>query len=124
MARFVGLPDVPIGVDAWQAQILDGLKQNVELLTGGRGEADRASQAITKGDLELRPLPESTVSLSARLTAQGAGFEIEGQKLVSLDDYAKLLNDFNQLLADFQSLAVEVEQLNRYVNILVQQLKR
>ena len=124
MARFVGLPDVPTGVDAWQAQILDGLKINVELLTGGRGEGDRASQAITKGDIELLPPSEPTISRSARLTAQGAGFEVQGQKLVSLDDYVKLLGDFNRLLADFQSLAVEVEQLNRYVNILVQQLKR
>ena len=114
MARFVGLPDVPTGVDAWQAQILDGLKINVELLTGGRGEGDRASQAITKGDIELLPPPEPDTT---SLTARGAGFEIQGQKLVSLDDYTKLLSDVQRLMT-------EVEQLNRYVNILVQQLKR
>jgi hypothetical protein len=111
MARFTGIPELPPSDITFA---VEAIKQNVELLTGGRGEPDRASQAVVKGDLDLAPVPEPDITA---LSAKGAGFEIQGQKLVSLDDYSKLLTDVQRLIVD-------VAQLNRYVNILVEQLKR
>lgn len=114
MARFIGLPDIPRSENAWQTQILEGLKQNVELLTGGRQESDRASEAITKGDISLSPPPP--LGFSA-VSARGDGFTINGERVAGLDDYGKLI-------ADVQKLAEDVAILHRYVTILVQQLKR
>ena len=49
MARFTAIPAVPQGgITDWQSVLITTVKENVELLTGLRGEADLASKAITK----------------------------------------------------------------------------
>ncbi len=113
MARFTSIPDIPRGVDPWQTQILDTLKQNVELLSGTRQELDKASQAVLRGDVKVNEVPEPT---AIALTAKGEGFTIDGERVAGLDDYGKLLVDVQKVIQD-------VELLRTYVNILVKQLK-
>jgi hypothetical protein len=114
MARFTAIPDIPTAVGAeWEAQMLDAIKQNVELLCGIRGEADRVSQALLRGIVRVRPLlpPEFT-----RITAVGEGFIISGQEVAGLQDYVKLLNDV-------QRLAIDVERMRNSFDALIQQLR-
>jgi hypothetical protein len=114
MARFTGIPALPIsGLDPAQARVLSALKENVELLTGGRGEPGGISRAITRGQFNLPPLPQGGFG---NLTAQGDGFSLQGVDVVSLQDYRRALDDI-------QRLARDVEALQQYVRTLTQQLR-
>lgn len=114
MARFTAIPDVPTRVAAeWEAQMLDALKQNVELLAGIRGEADAASRAIRRGDVRVRLVPTPTFS---RVTAEAKGFTISGERVADFDDYNKLINDV-------QRLGNDVATLRQVVNTLITQMR-
>jgi len=114
MGRFTGIPALPAsGLEPAQARLLSALKENVELLTGSRGEADNFSRALTQGQLSIRPLPEANYRNS---TAQGDGFNIQGADVASLEDYRRALNDT-------QRLAQDVEVLRQYVAALANQLR-
>jgi len=114
MSRFTAIPAVPsTNVTEWQGQILNTMKENVELLAGIRGEADQASKAITKGQLSIKSAPTATFS---RVSATGKGYTISGQNVADLDDFGKLINDV-------QLLANDVAALRNTVNALIAQLK-
>lgn len=114
MARFTAIPDVPTNVAAqWESQMLDALKQNVELLCGIRGETDRISQALLRGTVNVRNVPPSDFG---RLTAEGKGFTVSGVEVASLDDFGKLINDV-------QRLANDVARLQLFLNTLIGQLR-
>lgn len=114
MARFTGIPDIPqSGLDEAQYRTLDAMKQNLELLAGIRGEADRASAAILKSTVTTRA---PTSANFQGLSAQGAGFTISGVQVPSLDDYSALLRDF-------QALAQDVANLRATVTTLINQLR-
>lgn len=51
MAKFVGIPTLTQGVPQWQKMFLDATKENVELLTGQRGDGSKT--AILKGDITV-----------------------------------------------------------------------
>lgn len=114
MARFTGVPSLPqANIDAWQLSVLGALKENVELLTGTRGEADGASRALLKGQVTVsRPPAAQFVALSAR----GVGLTISGAQVPSLADYTSLLRDV-------QLIANDVARLRATVDTLVQQLR-
>jgi hypothetical protein len=114
MSRFTAIPSIPSGtVTDWQVALLNALKEDVELLCGIRGEADRASEAVTKGDIRVNQFTAPTFS---RVSATGNGYTISGQRVPDLDDYGKLLNDV-------QLLANDVSTLRQTVNVLIAQLK-
>ena len=114
MSRFTAIPAIPTSnVTEWQGQVLNAMKENVELLAGIRGEADLASQAITKGKLTIKSTPTATFS---RVSATGKGYTISGQNVADLDDVGKLINDV-------QLLANDVAALRNTVNALIAQLK-
>ena len=114
MARFTAIPDVPSSVSAeWESQMLDALKQNVELLAGIRGEADAASRAIRRGDVRVRLAPALSFS---RVTAEGKGFTIAGERVADFDDYTKLL-------VDVQRLGNDVALLRQVLNTLISQMR-
>lgn len=114
MARFTMIPSVPTQVSsAWEAQMLDAVKQNVELLAGIRGESDLSSRAVLRGDVRVQVAPAPTF---ARVTAEIKGFTISGERVASFDDYAKLVNDV-------QRLGNDVALLRQVVNALIAQMK-
>ena len=51
--RYVATPEVPSTEIVAQSILLSAFKENVELLTGTRGESDFASMAIVRGDLTV-----------------------------------------------------------------------
>lgn len=114
MARFVGIPEIPEqGLDETQFQLLDAMKQNLELVTGTRGETDSASAAVTKGSLTV---PSPPAQQMTRISATGAGVTISNVSIPTLTDYGALLQDV-------QTLATDVANLRATVAILVRQLR-
>ena len=114
MARFTAIPAVPQGgITDWQSVLITTVKENVELLTGLRGEADLSSKAITKGQITIREQPDQNMR---QVSAKGAGFTISGQEVAGLTDYGLLLTDV-------QTLANDVAFNRTVLNALIRQLK-
>lgn len=114
MARFSGIPSVPItGLEPAQARLFSAIKENVELLTGQRGTQAAGSAALTRDQINIRALPEGVFR---NVTAQGDGFNIQGSEVVALADYRRALDDI-------QRLAQDVRTLREYVSVLTNQLR-
>lgn len=134
MARFSGVPEIPEGLGQdWAPVLLGAMKQNIELLCGIRGEPDRASQALLRGDsdivlrtqedvflrgqLQLREAPPISgfsfqLSYSAyNITATGAGFSIDEVLVPSLEDYALLIGDVANVNVRTALLAQDIANL-------------
>jgi len=106
------LPAVPqVGIPEWQFQFLNGVKQNVEILTGQRGST--GYEALIAGQVGVQPVGDLNIR---QVTATGAGFTISGQNVASLDDYAKLIVDVQTLIGD-------VAYIKDVLNTLISQLK-
>jgi len=109
---FTSLPPVPqVGVPEWQFQFLNNVKQNVEVLTGQRGNT--GFEAITSGRISVQPIGDLSLR---QVTATGAGFTISGVNVASVDDYAKLIVDVQTLIGD-------VALIKDVLNTLISQLK-
>ena len=112
--RFTSVPAVPQGgATDYQTRLIQTVKENVELLTGLRGEIDAASKAITQGQITTNPLNAQKL---VQVTAKGTGFAISGQNVASLDDFQKLV-------LDVQTLATDVAETRAALNLLIQQMK-
>lgn len=112
--RFTAIPNIPQqGLTDWQSVTLNAMKENLELLTGARGNSAVSAAAITRGSVTVTDAPTQTMQ---RVTAEGAGFTISGVTVPSLDDYGKLVTNVQQLAND-------VAALRNTVNALINQLK-
>lgn len=133
MPRFSGIPSLPqSGVEEWNLRTLGALKQNLELLTGSRGETDRASQALVRGQFTVGqpPLPSltTTTSFSPITFAYHTVKDIAGnnQFVVAYDANIGSLQNFvtaAALQADVQRLTNDVAQLRAIVTTLIQQIR-
>lgn len=109
---FTALPPVPqVGVPDWQFQFLNGVKQNVELLTRQRGVT--GFEAVINGQITVQPIGELSIQ---QISATGAGYTISGSNVPSLEDYGKLLIDVNTLIGD-------VAYIKAVLNALIGQLQ-
>lgn len=114
MARFSAIPNPPQSeMSGWQYYMLNALKENVELLTGARGEKDNASRAITKASVTVTQAPAQTMR---QVTAQGAAVNLDGAVVPAMDDYVELLKNV-------QALANDVATLRATLNTLIGQLR-
>lgn len=114
MARFTAIPALPqANISPTEVMILGALKENVELLVGIRGESDNASRALIRGQVVVNTAPEQTMT---RVSATGAGFNINGTQVAGLED-------FGRLISDVQKLANDVANIRATLNALIQQLK-
>jgi hypothetical protein len=112
--RFTGIPALPqSGFSDYQNILIGSVKENVELLTGLRGEGDKASKAVTQGQITVVPMPAQKLQ---QVTAKGKGFTISGQEVAGLEDYGKLL-------LDVQTLASDLAETRATLNFLIKQLK-
>jgi len=113
--RFISVPAVPTNTNLSQqiTVLIENIKENVELLTGLRDEADAISKSITQGQVTLLNMP---IQNMRQVAAKGVGFTISGEKVASLDDYGKLI-------VDVQTLANDVKVTRDVLNILIRQLK-
>jgi hypothetical protein len=114
MSRFSAIPNPPQSeMSGWQFYMLNALKENVELLTGARGEKDGASRAITKAAVSVTQAPAHSMR---QVTAQGSAVNIDGAVVPAIDDYIELLKNV-------QSLANDVAALRETLNTLIGQLR-
>lgn len=110
--RFSAVPNIPQqGLTDWQFNTLNAMKENLELLTGARGNT--AGVAITKGAVTVADAPTQSMQ---RVTAEGTGYTISGVTVPSIDDYAKLILNVQQLANDVAAIRVTL-------NTLINQLK-
>lgn len=109
---YAALPAVPqVGIPEWQFQFLNNVKQNVEILTGQRGNT--GYQALIAGQIGVQPMGDLSIR---QVTATGAGFTISGVNVASAEDYAKLIVDVQTLIGD-------VAYIKDVLNALINQLK-
>lgn len=114
MSRFSAIPNPPQSeMSGWQFYMLNALKENVELLTGSRGEKDGASRAITKAAVTVTQVPAQSMR---QITAQGAAVNLEGAVVPAMEDYVELLKNV-------QALANDVAALRETLNTLIGQLR-
>jgi len=112
--RFTAIPNIPQqGLTDWQFVTLNAMKENLELLTGARGNSAVSASAITRGSVTVQDAPTQTMQ---RVTAEGTGYTISNVTVPSLDDYVKLVTNVQQLAND-------VAALRATVNALLNQLK-
>jgi len=112
--RYTAIPSIPTsGVPPLEGAILNALRENVELLTGQRRGDGLDSASLTRSDITLQLLGNPSIT---RVTAEGRGFEIEGQKLASLEDMVKLI-------VDVQNAVNDLIILRNTVNELISQLR-
>ncbi len=119
--RFTGIPAVPLdGLTDWQSVLIGSMKENVELLTGLRGEADVISKAVTQGQVTLAQLGEQNMR---QVTAQGTGFEVTSQGTLNPATNVPNLEDVIKLINDVQVLANDLAQTRAVINVLLKQLQ-
>lgn len=141
MARFSGIPSLPqSGVEEWNLRTLGALKQNVELLTGSRGETDLASKALIRSQFTVTPPPSpSLTSVSSISTSpinpttyssvMAVASGTPGSVVVPVADagwttfLGSLSSSGSASAQDVQRLASDVAQLRNTLNILIAQLK-
>ncbi len=113
MARFSGIPSTSLeAVEPQLARVLAALKENVELLTNQRGEADRASVALLSGNITTA----QAANVFNGLTAKAVGTRVNSVVVPIMSDYVKALQDI-------QTLAYDVAVLRDTVNTLIAQLR-
>jgi hypothetical protein len=113
--RFVGIPEVPnIGLQDWQGVLFGALKENVELLTGTRGESGGFSKAVSRGDVGVNKL--GTQDMHTVKTEDVDGYTISSQDVAALTAFRNLRNDV-------QSLANDLIKTRRAFDALMDDLK-
>lgn len=138
MARFSGIPSLPqSGVEEWNLRTLGALKQNVELLTGSRGETDLASKALIRSQFTVNPPPSPSLTSVSQLSVSP---DISGIAAVNVTPVASgtpvivanagwtsflssLSSGGYASAQDVQRLASDVAQLRATLNTLIAQLK-
>jgi len=110
--RHVAVPEIPEELLDWQAILFSAIKENVELLTGTRGESDLASLAIVRGDITVQKIGNqqmTTINTSNNLTP------------TAFNECAPL-DAFVDLRTDVQTLAADLAETRRALDALVQNL--
>ena len=110
---FQPMPVVPqAGLAEWEFSFFNAAKQNIEELTGQRGNTGYKS--VLQGNVGTNAANDLQMR---QVTAKGAGFTISSQNVAGLDDYVKLITDV-------QTLANDVAYLRLVLNSLIADLKR
>ena len=120
MAKFTGIPAIPTdGLADWQSQIFNAIKENVELLTGSRGEVGLGSAAVIREHISVSSMSSQEMRQTATSGKTWSGLTglPAGESVADGPDYVKLR-------AEFQKLADDVANTRAVVNVLIKQLKR
>ena len=116
--RFTSVPAVPQGgFTDYQTVLIGAVKENVELLTGLRGEVDTVSKAVTQGQVTVNEMGQQKLQ---QTSAKGTG------SVITIDgtDYELAnLDDFRKLILDVQTLSGDVAEMRATLNFLLRQLK-
>ena len=114
VSRFVAIPELPVsGLLDFQVLLFGAVKENVELLSGTRGEADLSSRAIVRGDIEVKQLgtqnlvqintSNNTLPTSFPTSAPVAGFiDLRNDVQTLADDLFRTREAFDLLVANLK----------------------
>ena len=112
MPTFAALRDIPqAGLNEWEFALLQSIKENLEILIGARQAGVRA---VMTDNVAAAVRPQDNRTL-VQISAVGAGYNIGGNNVPSLEDY-------NKLRADVQALANDVGRVQLVLNNLIQVL--
>lgn len=107
MPSYQPIPDVPAtGLPQWQYQLLNSMKENIEILMGVR----QAARAVTSDTIQVAP---GSFQTQTRLSAQGV------QGTVTYADYA----DYVKLCQDVQTVLNDLGRIQSALNDLLNQLR-
>lgn len=96
---FTALPEIPQGgMQDWQMLLFTSFKENVELLTGSRGEDGLVSRAIIRGDIETAQLGEQKMGSITKVDPDG--YNISSQDVAALAAFRALRDDVQVLAND------------------------
>jgi|TARA_Y100000310_G_scaffold1428_1_gene1906 hypothetical protein len=99
MPRFVATPEIPTsGLAEIEASIFTALKENVELLTGTRGEVDYASASLVRGHITVKSVGNQNMVSPQNISPEG--YTISGSDVASLLAFRALKNDVQELAND------------------------
>tara|TARA_B100001057_G_scaffold76283_1_gene71029 strand:- start:1168 stop:1539 length:372 start_codon:yes stop_codon:yes gene_type:complete len=116
--RFTSVPAVPQGgFTDYQTVLIGAVKENIELLTGLRGETDVVSKAITQGQVTVNQMGQQKMQ---QVTAKGDGSTITISGTAY--DLANL-SDVRKLIVDVQTLAGDVAEMRATLNFLIKQMR-
>lgn len=116
--RFTSVPAVPQGgFTDYQTVLIGAVKENIELLTGLRGEDDVVSKAITQGQVTVNQMGQQKMQ---QVTAKGDGSTITISGTAY--DLANL-SDVRKLIVDVQTLAGDVAEMRATLNFLIKQMR-
>lgn len=110
MAKFSGLPGLPIGsagVNPALMTMLTGMTENINLLTGAK--ADGSLAAITRSD--MTGLTNVAPQRMRNISATGQGVNFNGYNFPLLEDYNKLAQDVQALANDVAALKQELQSV-------------
>lgn len=106
MPSFQSIRDVPqSGVQQWEADILNQMKINIELLTGLSGAQGRA---VTNDIVATAVADNVTMK---RVTAQPTGYNISGNLVADFNQFVALINNVQELANNVVSLQAQVNDL-------------
>lgn len=112
--RFIAVPELPeTGLQPWEPPVLGSMKENIDLLTGTRGEPDKRSRALVRGDITVNSLGTQTMRNIALISPDG--FTISSTEVAGLDA-------FRALKEDVQSLANDLDRTRQAFDLLVKNL--
>ncbi len=111
--RHVATPEVPNTLLDWQAVLFSAIKENVELLTGTRGESDLASMAIVRGDITVQQVGNQV--MGSVTTSGDDGYTISAQDVAALSAFRNLRTDVQRLANDLATTRRALDLLIRNV---------
>jgi len=110
--RYVATPEVPSTEIVAQSILLSAIKENIELLTGTRGEPDLASMALARGDLTVEQVGEQEMgAVNTSNTAAPADVASAASAVT-----------VNLLRNDVQVLANDVFRTRQALDLLIRNL--
>ena len=119
-AQFVPMSTVaPGALPDWQSQLLNGIKENVELLIGQRGSASRGLRAVTSQQINVDRMDTQSMR---QVRATGAAFSVTptgASNTVALVS----ANDYILTVQDLQTLANDLAETRAVINALIRQLR-
>lgn len=107
--HFQAVPEIPTGLQAWEATFMTALKQNAELLAGFR---DPAHTAVLKGDVTTT-------------TVDSQGVTGEYQRVYGVNSTGSSVVDYGNIPTynDYEKLATEVSLLRQALNDLITRIR-
>jgi hypothetical protein len=111
--RHVATPELPMENLTAEVVLLGALKENIELLTGTRGEGDLASMAIVRGDMTVNQVGTQTMGT----------INTENNTTPSALNEAAPLDAFIDIRNDVQTLANDLYETRQALDLLIANLK-